>query len=270
MVTVTQGVETILWLLTCGQFKSFSPETKLICVVIFYDVLLVGVGITVFMLLPTAWVGFDFAEALYFCVNVGLGIGYGNVLIHHYQAKYFTIFYCLFGTSLFSASLVLLAENVVTRMRENARVGRDYTASFLIGCWLIWFFTGVLWTMLVEGWHFPEAAYFVMTAFNTSGMVVVSRTNFQLYMCVFYIIIGVPLNAATMSACMSIFFNGYRESRESQALAQQEGSSSPAPKDWAGFLQHELSTANIVRPEVFEAIKDRYAEELKQIKNASA
>ena len=124
--------------------------------------------------------------------------------------------------------------------------------------------------MIMEGWHFPEAAYFVMTAFNTSGMVVVSRTNIQLYFCVVYILIGVPLNAATMSACMSIFFNSYRESREAKALKQQEGSSSPAPKDWAGFLQHELSTANIIRPEVFEAIKDAYAEELKQMKDASA
>lgn len=59
MSPVTKGVEALLWLLSCGQFRSFSPETKLICVVLFYDVLLVGVGILVFMLLPTSWAGFD-------------------------------------------------------------------------------------------------------------------------------------------------------------------------------------------------------------------
>ena len=179
--------------------------------------------------------------------------------------RIYTIFSILVGTSLIAGTLVLIVDILSRRARlllpfdpSPGILGPlSPLAKFMLVCWIFWFAVGVTWSMIMEDWTFPEACYFTMTLFSTAGMVAVSNTDTQLWICTIFIIIGVPLNAATWGVVMSCYFDSYLQAKEKEEKGESENDALKM-EDWETYLVNELTGANLVTDATIAALKEKF------------
>jgi hypothetical protein len=63
--------------------------------------------------------GWGFHQALFYAVNVGLGIGYGEMVVHGPGAMLFTILYCVMGSCFIASTGGLLLKAVMDQQDEK-------------------------------------------------------------------------------------------------------------------------------------------------------
>jgi len=61
---------------------------------------------------PQPW---TFAQALFYAINVGLGIGYGQMIVYRSGAIVFTIFYCMMGSAFIASAGAMLVQMVMEK-----------------------------------------------------------------------------------------------------------------------------------------------------------
>ena len=67
---------------------------------------------------PASATDWSITEAFFYAVNVGLGVGYGELVVHGNGSKWFTIFFVMAGASLIAASGALAVQAVLLRQFE--------------------------------------------------------------------------------------------------------------------------------------------------------
>jgi hypothetical protein len=88
-----------------------TPVTKLWCILIATVVVWAVGG----MLVYAAYEDWTNTQALFYAVNVGLGVGYGKYNVSTPFTKVFTVFYCLVGSSFIAGAGALMVQSVLER-----------------------------------------------------------------------------------------------------------------------------------------------------------
>ena len=78
--------------------------------------------------------GWTPAYSVFFAVNVGLGVGYGEFMPTRPATKYFTSFYCLVGTSVVMGGLAVLFTCTSRLLNEAAPIvcASEFAADLLL------------------------------------------------------------------------------------------------------------------------------------------
>lgn len=178
-----------------------DPKTQLWLTLLAF-VVVWAVGGTLFFHFQQHW---ELAEALFYSINVGLGVGYGQFVVNGAPAKWFVVFYCMAGASLIASAGALVVQSVLdrqdtineeegTRYRAEARRQSGFARKLksihqyrfklvVFGGWMFWVALGVAFGMsgrlklprcsdpLGQCSTFTEAVFFVITSMSTASQV---------------------------------------------------------------------------------------------------
>lgn len=172
--------------------------------------------ITVWMLSGVAFYYFcdehwDATYSWFFAVNVGLGVGYGKYMLTENSTKYFTVVFCMVGTSLIMGGLVCFfdlltqrtkaasftATRYVTFCGDRLRIAQDdlKLGIFAIG-YIVMIGVGIAIGFVYEDYdNFADALMFAVTNYTTSGLLTPRMSRGSLISTTVSLLIGIPLNA---------------------------------------------------------------------------
>ena len=124
-------VPALEWALsrTIGKpFEQLSPQAKLLVIVGLLDFAWLFFGTMFYYLMPNYLIGdLTFTKSFYFAANVGLGIGFDNVTVHHSQVWPQAQLATIARGGLPGRGRLCLQKSIVklaTRTRHNARLHR--------------------------------------------------------------------------------------------------------------------------------------------------
>jgi len=277
---VVPGVEAGLSWSIGGPFHRLSPQAKLLAIVGLLDFLWLIFGTLFYYLMPNYLIGdLTFSKSFYFAANVGLGIGFCNVSVHHSQAKIFTGCFVILGTSLVVGTLVaavnhLLSHNVhhtepVLTLGEG-RFQMIWTMRelYLLAAWVLWLCVGMLWYAYSQEQDLATSFYFATTVFSTAGMESVQTKELDLLLCTLYILVAVPLNIVAWGDMMSNYFERYQHEKELEQLeshATQPADAATAlierekRMEWGDFLEEKLVSSKLITSDTIDIVKEEFS-----------
>ena len=166
--------------------------------------------------------GWTPAYSVFFAVNVGLGVGYGEFMPTRPATKYFTSFYCLVGTSVVMGGLAVLFTGLQTKAKQASFTEprhlkicgglvemkyRDiaflvyfllYAALIAVGIWIGYEYEGYT--------DFADALLFTVTNYTTSGLLQPKLGTGSLVGTTVSLLFGIPFNALFWGEVASRYF----------------------------------------------------------------
>ena len=166
--------------------------------------------------------GWTPAYSVFFAVNVGLGVGYGEFMPTRPATKYFTSFYCLVGTSVVMGGLAVLFTGLQTKAKQASFTEprhlkicgglvemkyRDiaflvyfllYAALIAVGIWIGYEYEGYT--------DFADALLFTVTNYTTSGLLQPKLGAGSLVGTTVSLLFGIPFNALFWGEVASRYF----------------------------------------------------------------
>jgi len=191
--------------------------------------------------------GWTPAYSVFFAVNVGLGVGYGEFMPTRPATKYFTSFYCLVGTSVVMGGLAVLFTGLQTKAKQASFTEprhlkicggyvemkyRDiaflvyfllYAALIAVGIWIGYEYEGYT--------DFADALLFTVTNYTTSGLLQPKLGAGSLVGTTVSLLFGIPFNALFWGEVASRYFariyrkKTYLEEKEATEVGSDDDAS---------------------------------------------
>ncbi|KAJ8613547.1 hypothetical protein CTAYLR_002186 [Chrysophaeum taylorii] len=189
---------------------------------------------------------FTWRYAFFYAVNVGLGVGYGDLHIRDTFTKWFTCGYVLVGSSVVVSALTLFLQLAQQRL-EDDKLG---VAFLFYACCLV---GGVYLGFAYENaQEFVDALLFSMSNYTTAGLIV-PRNNYGMYWVTWSLLVGVPANMVLMGQVANRFLAGYDDEDDDNTTRRPlDDDAVPAYTSW---LEDKLLTTAAISPDKLQEIR---------------
>ena len=155
------------------------------------------------------------AQAFFFAINVGLGVGYSRPHIKQTSTLYFTSAFAMVGTSLVMTTLSLMVNHflegngssykeIIAKSKADKErrdkygvCGTVYTFLYdnkLGVCYWAWIGVGVWYGMAFEKFDILDALLFSLTALTTAGIIDPRNNDTSYWATSVFLLVGIPLH----------------------------------------------------------------------------
>jgi len=179
-----------------------------------FTVVFVAFSTWLYWYLEPSW---DWYESFYWVINVGLGVGFGDLSIGGFWTKAWTVVFCAIGTSLFMSFVVFMISFLMEMSANNTKCEEDDDEAIMklrVKIWAIfsysvWLALGVWVCMHYMDFMFRNGLLFCITAMTTSGLLNPTFTDSGHLFTALYILVGIPLNGVAWGAIMDDYASYY-------------------------------------------------------------
>lgn len=236
-----------------------------------------GTGILFYSYCDEGW-SVDYAW--FYATNVGLGVGYGYHAIKSNATKYFTVVFCMMGTSIIAGGLALFYDLLSVRLKSrrlnNWRDDQPTVCLPLVGnisrqSYKLLLIGGFYWGMIAAGiavgylcqgyTDFADCLLFAVTNYTTAGLLTPKDNWGSLVFTSITLTIGIPANVVFWGELTSSYFNRFLNEAQAQEEVDDDedesggDSEKAAPRTFGKFLEAELLNAGMVTQANIETLK---------------
>mmetsp|Transcript_13750 Transcript_13750/g.20513 ORF Transcript_13750/g.20513 Transcript_13750/m.20513 type:complete len:328 (+) Transcript_13750:69-1052(+) len=172
---------------------------------------------------------FTTVYALFYSVNVGLGVGYGDLHIRDVFTKWFTVFYMMLGSSLVISSMSIFFNSLLQRMSIDSIRTHHHRTLKLAACGTLYAFAvGV---GVFDGFYFQkfgnlaDALVFAVSNYTTAGLISPKDAFSSLFLTTLTLLIGIPANILWWGQVAHFFLSAYEDSDDFLSSSDSENGS---------------------------------------------